>query len=150
MAVDFLRHHRPHAHLHGMFGDDLFGRLSEGIAVFFGTPQFIGIQTVVVAGWVLFNLWTGHPFDPYPFVFLNLIFSTQAAYASPFILLAAKRQADRDKAQEFADAAHRDEIHNRDSAIQESILQLLQKNTELTEKIETLTREVHELTVKDK
>jgi uncharacterized membrane protein len=43
-------------------------------------------------------VWT-FQWDPYPFILLNLMFSTQAAYAAPLILLAQNRQADRDKAE---------------------------------------------------
>lgn len=80
------------------YDPDAFGRVSEGIARFFGTARFIVIQTVVVVIWIALNVsaiigeW-----DPYPFILLNLAFSTQAAYAAPLILLAQNRQADRDR-----------------------------------------------------
>src|SRR5205807_9873426 len=56
------------------------------------------VQTVVVAVWIALNLvaWSGQ-WDPYPFILLNLAFSTQAAYAAPLILLAQNRQDDRDR-----------------------------------------------------
>jgi uncharacterized membrane protein len=90
------RPHRP-AHL-GAFGNDRFGVLAERFARFFGTPRFIIGQTILVAIWIALNgLAVGLRWDPYPFILLNLAFSTQAAYAAPLILLAQTRQADRDK-----------------------------------------------------
>jgi uncharacterized membrane protein len=60
----------------------------------------LAIQTVVVVLWILINITAvALRFDPYPFILLNLMFSTQAAYAAPLILLAQNRQADRDKAE---------------------------------------------------
>jgi uncharacterized membrane protein len=82
---------------------DSFGRFSEAIARFFGTARFLLIQTCIVAVWISANVWlsrsNGSSFDPYPFILLNLVFSTQAAYAAPLILLAQNRQADRDRVQ---------------------------------------------------
>jgi uncharacterized membrane protein len=78
---------------------DTFGRFAESTARFMGTAQFIVIMTVVVIVWITLNLvgmW-GLRWDPYPFILLNLFFSTQASYAAPLILLAQNRQADRDR-----------------------------------------------------
>jgi uncharacterized membrane protein len=79
--------------------EEAFGRYSERIARFFGTARFLLIQSVIVAVWIAVNVWLGskHAFDKYPFILLNLAFSTQAAYAAPLILLAQNRQADRDR-----------------------------------------------------
>lgn len=81
------------------FDTDLVGRYSESIARFFGTGRYLMIQTVIVVAWIVFNVLavTRWQFDPYPFILLNLAFSTQAAYAAPLILLAQNRQEDRDK-----------------------------------------------------
>jgi uncharacterized membrane protein len=82
------------------YDPDAFGRLSEGIARFFGTARYLAIQTVVVVVWIIVNVAAvALRFDPYPFILLNLMFSTQAAYAAPLILLAQNRQADRDRAE---------------------------------------------------
>jgi uncharacterized membrane protein len=81
---------------------DRFGQLSEDIARFFGTARYLGIQTALVIVWIFLNIlvWTRSVrWDPYPFILLNLAFSTQAAYAAPLILLAQNRQANRDKVQ---------------------------------------------------
>jgi len=78
---------------------DAFGRFAEGMARFLGTGRFIVGQTVLVVGWILVNtIGLVKHWDPYPFILLNLAFSTQAAYAAPLILLAQNRQDDRDRA----------------------------------------------------
>ena len=109
--TDPLRHHRAHGALTSAFGDDRFGAIAERIARFFGTPKYIIGQSVIVVIWILVNA-AGviFRFDPYPFILLNLAFSTQAAYAAPLILLAQNRQADRDKATAAAEASHREEL----------------------------------------
>ena len=78
---------------------DAFGRFAEGMARFLGTGRFIVGQTVLVVGWIVLNtIGAIKHWDPYPFILLNLAFSTQAAYAAPLILLAQNRQDDRDRA----------------------------------------------------
>jgi uncharacterized membrane protein len=133
-----LRHH-PHlltTHA-GPFGEDRFGLLAERFARFFGTPQFIVGQTVLVAIWIAINaIAVSLRWDPYPFILLNLAFSTQAAYAAPLILLAATRQSDRDKLTTIADAKHRE-------AIAELHATLLRQNTETTELVRKLAAEIH-------
>lgn len=80
------------------FDSDAVGRYSEAVARFFGTGMYLLIQTVVVIVWIVINVAVvALRFDPYPFILLNLAFSTQAAYAAPLILLAQNRQEDRDK-----------------------------------------------------
>jgi uncharacterized membrane protein len=77
---------------------DAFARLSERIARFLGTGRFLAAQTVIVVIWITLNLAAvSLRWDPYPFILLNLAFSTQAAYAAPLILLAQNRQDDRDR-----------------------------------------------------
>lgn len=137
-----LRHLRPHQHLHGAYGVDAFGKAAERFARFFGTPQFLVGQTLVVGAWLLINAVWSHAWDVYPFILLNLLFSTQAAYAAPLILLAQTRQADRDKALAEADARHREEL----AALQAD---MLRQNTAITEAVENLTREVHQRVVSD-
>lgn len=74
------------------------GRVSESIARFLGTGRYLLIQTVIVVVWIALNVVAvGLQWDPYPFILLNLAFSTQAAYAAPLILLAQNRQENRDK-----------------------------------------------------
>jgi uncharacterized membrane protein len=81
------------------YDPDAFGRVSEAAARFLGTGRFLVAQTVIVAGWIALNTVAFvHHWDPYPYILLNLAFSTQAAYAAPLILLAQNRQDDRDRA----------------------------------------------------
>jgi uncharacterized membrane protein len=78
---------------------ETFGHFAEVFARFMGTARFIGYMTVFVIVWIIVNIvgLYGFRFDPYPFILLNLFFSTQASYAAPLILLAQNRQADRDR-----------------------------------------------------
>jgi len=73
-------------------------RVANAVTGFMGSWTFIVIQTIVVASWVAGNIYLLFNFDPYPFIFLNLAFSTQAAYAAPLILLASNQSAVRDRA----------------------------------------------------
>ncbi len=79
-------------------------RLADSVAVGMGSWRFIIIQTIIVIIWMGLNV-TGiiMHWDPYPFILLNLLFSTQAAYAAPIIMMAQNRQNDRDRVQAFAD-----------------------------------------------
>jgi uncharacterized membrane protein len=141
-----VTHHRVNVP-HGAFGDDSFGRFAEKTARFFGTPKYILGQTIVVALWILLNsIALIHHWDPTPFIMLNLIFSTQAAYAAPLILLAQTRQADRDK-------IHGDMIEKKHTRLEEAtdeqtaeIVKLLNSNTSLTQQDKDLTEEVAKLT----
>jgi uncharacterized membrane protein len=143
---------------HGTFGPDAFGRAAEHAARFFGTPQYIIGQSIVVVVWITLNsIAVVQHWDPYPFILLNLAFSTQAAYAAPLILLAQTRQAERDKV--FTDRAerHHDEAERqaqeRVAALRaetDKLTALLDANTdltrqdkELTEQVAGLTREIH-------
>ena len=152
-----LRFHLPHRHLAPAFGNDWFALKAEAFARFFGTPVFLVGQTLFVALWIAGNVAGFWKFDLYPFILLNLAFSLQAAYAAPLILLAQTRQADRDKAHNEADALHREALATENAerqaaaAIQASqLLTLMEQNTELTkltkqltERVETLTVELH-------
>jgi uncharacterized membrane protein len=96
---------------HGAFGQDAFGRGAEKAARFFGTPQYIVGQTILVAAWIVLNsIALIHHWDPEPFILLNLGFSTQAAYAAPLILLAETRQAERDKMSSVMTEKRRDQM----------------------------------------
>jgi len=74
------------------------GQFTESVARFFGTGSYLLIQTIVVLVWIVVNITAvSLRWDPYPFILLNLAFSTQAAYAAPLILLAQNRQENRDR-----------------------------------------------------
>jgi uncharacterized membrane protein len=148
---------------HGAFGQDAFGRGAEKVARFFGTPQYILGQTLVVVAWIAVNaIGVIYRWDPYPFILLNLAFSTQAAYAAPLILLAQTRQADRDKDHELLVERSHDRMERlaqqRVEAIKsetDKLTQLLESNTdltrqdkELTEQVADLAKQIHGLLVK--
>ncbi|MGY1826353.1 MULTISPECIES: DUF1003 domain-containing protein [unclassified Blastococcus] len=100
---------RSGAHRFGSFlrlNPDAVGQFAEGIARFLGTGRFLAVQTILVVVWISLNVFAVRlRWDPYPFILLNLAFSTQAAYAAPLILLAQNRQADRDRVQAEEDRA---------------------------------------------
>jgi uncharacterized membrane protein len=124
---DPLRHH---THDKSPFGSDRFGRYAERLARFFGTPKYIATQTLIVIVWIAVNAaGIALRWDPYPFILLNLAFSTQAAYAAPLILLAQTRQADRDKAIVDADARHRQEIADAQQQILAAIHDKVREDT---------------------
>jgi uncharacterized membrane protein len=79
-------------------------RLADSVANGMGSWKFIIIQTILVIFWMGLNLlaFTYH-WDVYPFILLNLVFSTQAAYAAPIIMMAQNRQNERDRAQALSD-----------------------------------------------
>jgi uncharacterized membrane protein len=151
VSRDHRRFLKEHEHLAAPFGADAFGRRAELIARFFGTPKYIVTQTVIVIVWIVFNGFEIFVhFDKYPFILLNLAFSTQAAYAAPLILLAQTRQADRDKAHADADAKHREELAQKGLEHQQLAEQgitllkgLIEENTRLTEQVNRLTTEIH-------
>ena len=156
------RTRKPDEH-HGTFGPDPFGRGAEHAARFFGTPQYIIGQTLVVIAWIALNaVAISFRWDPYPFILLNLAFSTQAAYAAPLILLAQTRQADRDKLAEDRQEHHHDEAERRAqervvaiksetdklTALLESNTDLTRQDKELTEQVADLTKQIHDLLIK--
>src|SRR5204863_9287263 len=148
---------------HGAFGGDAFGRGAEEIARFFGTPKYSCGQTIVVIFWIALNaVAVSFQWDPYPFILLNLAFSTQAAYAAPLILLAQTRQADRDKLAEDRQEHHHDEAErlaqervvaiksetDKLTALLESNTDLTRQDKELTEQVSDLTKQIHDLLIK--
>jgi uncharacterized membrane protein len=141
-------------------GSSFMERVSEAVASGMGTVGFLLISSSIIVAWVLANhvvhflsdSWTGllngQGFDPAPFILLNLVFSAVAFYTGALVIIAQKAQTRTDKANEEAAAKHRDELAQFQS-------NLLTKNTDLTERIHTLsqtmsilTQEVHEATCK--
>jgi uncharacterized membrane protein len=133
--------HGPARLAHAPFGSDRFGLLAERFARLFGTPGFLIVQTLAVAAWIGINaLVLSLRWDPYPFILLNLVFSTQAAYAAPLILLAQTRQADRDRAQSEFDEGHAAAVAEHFNQLLEENLKLTRHVAELTERLERLER----------
>jgi uncharacterized membrane protein len=144
MAENPMRFHEPHVHLEAPFGGDAFGKKAEAFARFFGTPKFLIGQTILVVVWIAMNaLAAGLRWDPYPFILLNLAFSTQAAYAAPLILLAQTRQAERDKANTASDALHRESLAKANRDLLESNTELTEQTRKLAEHVDNLTKQIH-------
>jgi len=121
-------------HEQATFGE----RLADGIASFIGSWRFLIIQTFLVASWVTINTLeiTGRiHIDPYPYILLNLAFSTQAAYTGPVLLLAGNRQSQKDRLT-LEHAAHEADKADRQNV---QILRAIQKDTELTERNTEMT-----------
>jgi uncharacterized membrane protein len=116
----------------------LGARIADRVTTFIGSWTFLAIQTVIVIIWIVGNIVLLFNFDPFPFILLNLAFSTQAAYAAPLILLAGNRQALRDRMtlEHAADEADIEEQQNK---------QLLEGNRQILERIERLERRILEM-----
>ena len=116
----------------------LSARVADRVTSFMGSWAFIGIQTVIVAIWIVGNTYLFFHFDPYPFIFLNLAFSTQAAYAAPLILLASNRSSIRDR-MTLEHAAHEADLEEKQNE------QLLRGNTEILQHVEALEQRILQL-----
>ena len=153
---DPMRFHRKaHAEAgtesENLYGDSFMERLAEKTASGMGTVQFVVIGSAIIVGWVLVNnaipyaeetikhLAKGKPFDPVPWILLNLIFSGVAFYTGALVIIAQKAEGKKNKVREEADAKHREELAGTQT-------ELLQKNTALTEQIHTLTENMNTLT----
>jgi uncharacterized membrane protein len=111
-------------------------RIADHVTGFLGSWTFIVIQTVIVAVWIAGNIaLLTRPFDPYPFILLNLAFSTQAAYAAPLILLAGNRAALRDR-MTLEHAAAEADIED------EQNRELLEGNIQILQRVEGLERQI--------
>jgi uncharacterized membrane protein len=114
----------------------LGARIADRVTGYMGSWRFIIIQTVIVCVWLLGNIYLlSKPFDPYPFILLNLAFSTQAAYAAPLILLAGNRASLRDRMtlEHAASEADIEDDQNR---------QLLKGNVEILKRVEGLEQRI--------
>jgi uncharacterized membrane protein len=74
-------------------------RVADRVASFGGSWTFIGIFGLVLVVWMAVNAWllAQHPFDPYPFILLNLVLSCLAAIQAPVIMMSQNRQASKDR-----------------------------------------------------
>jgi len=123
-----------------MFDDAPRGaRIADHVTGFMGSWNFIIIQTVIVLIWIAGNVFLlTRPFDPYPFILLNLAFSTQAAYAAPLILLAGNRASIRDR-MTLEHAAAEADIED------EQNVRLLTGNTEILKQVAALEQRILDL-----
>jgi uncharacterized membrane protein len=138
-----LERMRREAHRHPVnraFADQtpLGARIADKVTGFLGSWKFLAVQTAIVIFWIAGNLALLFHFDPYPFILLNLAFSTQAAYAAPLILLAGNRQSLRDRMtlEHAASEADVEEAQN---------VQLLEGNQEILRRVERLEKRILEM-----
>jgi len=130
---------------HTPFGPDRFGRAAEKAARFFGTPAYIVGQSIAVVIWIILNsVALMQHWDPYPFILLNLAFSTQAAYAAPLILLAQTRQAERDRIQSEQLERHREEVAEITTRREQALERLTNEVRANLEANTALTREIRD------
>jgi uncharacterized membrane protein len=113
-------------------------RIADLVTGFLGSWRFILIQTVIVLIWIAGNIFLLFHFDPFPFILLNLAFSTQAAYAAPLILLAGNRQALRDRLT-LEHTAEEADIEDKQN------LELLEGNHQILEHIDALEHRILDL-----
>jgi uncharacterized membrane protein len=123
-----------------MFDEAPMGaRIADGVTGFLGSWRFLILQTILVAVWLTANAYLlSRPFDPYPFILLNLAFSTQAAYAAPLILLAGNRSAQRDRLT-LEHAADETDVAEKQNE------RLLGGNTEILKHVEALEERILQL-----
>jgi uncharacterized membrane protein len=133
LAVTGRRHVARHVRRDLEAGESLGDRLADWIASWGGSWLFLGLFFSFLFGWIGLNSWLlfGRPFDPYPYILLNLVLSTLAAVQAPVILMSQNRQATKDRQQ----AAHDYEV-NLKAEIE--ILQLHEKMDRLTSLVEGL------------
>lgn len=123
-----VHRHRQHIHMPRSVGE----RAADAVAAAMGSWRFIIAQSIIVGGWIALNLIAVvKHFDPYPFILLNLLFSTQAAYAAPIIMMSQNRAAAIDRRRDN----HEAELIELDHA-------LLDQNTEMTKEIRDLARKL--------
>ncbi|HEV2005687.1 MAG TPA: DUF1003 domain-containing protein [Candidatus Limnocylindrales bacterium] len=113
-------------------------RIADAVTGFMGSWTFIAIQTVIVIIWIAGNVYLLFNFDKYPFILLNLAFSTQAAYAAPLILLAGNRQSLRDRLT-LEHAAAEADIEDAQN------IELLEGNKKILEHVDALEHRILEL-----
>lgn len=140
-----VENRRSHIHQH----PDIGAKIADKVASIMGSWRFIIVQTVIVAIWIISNVWLlTHPFDPYPLILLNLVFSTQAAYSSPLILMSQNRQATKDRVRDDTEAFEVDQLVKNQEELKQINLQQLsilqeqkvmkQHQEELIAKVDTL------------
>ncbi|MGA2924833.1 MAG: DUF1003 domain-containing protein [Solirubrobacteraceae bacterium] len=134
------------------YDPDAFARMAERMARFLGTGRYLAFQTILVFVWIVLNVTAASlRWDPYPFILLNLAFSTQAAYAAPMILLAQNRQADRERTETERDrdvnarSLAEAEFLAREIAGVRLTLERKANNDDVTEALDRLTRALERL-----
>ncbi len=143
MRLRFPKRWGPHQHpvnvRHMGVNRTVGERVADGVAASVGSWPFIITQTIMLAAWIVANAvlirgWLGgKPFDPYPFILLNLVLSFQAAYTGPVVMMSQNRQAAKDR-----DEAEHDYEVNREAL--ERLQRLEEQQAQIRELLVTLTR----------
>jgi uncharacterized membrane protein len=123
----------------------LGARIADAVTGFMGSWKFIAIQTVIVVIWIVGNVMLFFNFDIYPFILLNLAFSTQAAYAAPLILLAGNRQSLRDRMTLEHTASEADKEDKQNQRLLEGTKALEETNREILEQVASLEQRILQL-----
>lgn len=123
----------------------LGARVADRVTDFMGSWTFIGIQTVIVVIWIVGNVILLFNFDPFPFILLNLAFSTQAAYAAPLILLAGNRQELRDRMTLEHTAAEAEKEDRQNQELLKGSKALEESNREILQRVEGLEQRILQL-----
>ena len=123
----------------------LGARIADAVTGFMGSWKFIALQTVIVVIWIAGNVILLFDFDPFPFILLNLAFSTQAAYAAPLILLAGNRQALRDRMTLEHTASEADKEDKQNQRLLEGNKALEESNREILQRVESLEQRILQL-----
>ena len=115
-------------------------RIADRVTAFLGSWRFIVLQTVLVTVWIAINVYHlfNAAFDPYPFILLNLAFSTQAAYAAPLILLAGNRNALRDRLTLEHAASESDLAERQNTQLLTADREILARVDEILERLQRL------------
>jgi uncharacterized membrane protein len=141
-----LRHMRRHARKvkpHDPVTLTFGQKLADMVAAGMGSWAFIITQSTLLFIWIMYNIYAGKPFDPFPFILLNLMLSFQAAYAAPFIMMSQNRQSEVDRKRAIADydinckaELEIEQLHSKiDDLRQQEIARLQKIIEELTERM---------------
>ena len=125
------RHKHP---VNLLFHDEatLGEKVADKVAFGIGSWWFLGIQSVLILIWITLNVWgLTHHWDVYPFILLNLMFTIQAAYTGPVLLLSGNRQAQKDRLR----LEHTAEVSETAEKATLTILEEIERNTEATLKV---------------
>jgi uncharacterized membrane protein len=120
-------------------------RIADAVTAFLGSWKFIVLQTIIVAIWIIGNVILLFNFDKYPFILLNLAFSTQAAYAAPLILLAGNRAALRDRLTLEHAAEEADIEEKQNVELLDGNKEIAESNTKILKQVESLEQRILEL-----
>ena len=107
-----------------MSKDSLGNRIADIVARTIGSWRFVIIQSTILSVWLVWNSLKANPFDPYPYILLNLVLSFQAAYATPLIMMSQNRQAEIDRKVLFGDFEIDQKAHQLISEIHKKVHEL--------------------------